>query len=60
MITMIGESYEDHLEMFRFGLEEVMEQLEQAGFDEVAGKVSGLVLSVRASKGYSPGVETRQ
>ena len=47
----VGESYQDHLEMFRFSLEEVAGLLKGAGFEETEGKGRGLVLFVRGSKG---------
>jgi len=50
LITMIGESYEDHLEMFRFTLEEVVDLLREAGFDEIVGDGRGLSMFVRAVK----------
>lgn len=47
----VGESYEDHLEMFRFSFEEVASLLKEAGFDEIEGKGKGLVLFIRGVKG---------
>ncbi len=50
-IMMIGESYEDHLEMFKFTFEEIADLLKETGFDEIKGKGRGLVLFVQALKG---------
>jgi ubiquinone/menaquinone biosynthesis C-methylase UbiE len=45
-----GENYEDHLEMFRFGFEEVASLLREAGFDEIEGKGKGLVMFIQATR----------
>ena len=49
-ITMIGESYEDHMGMFKFTFDEVADLLREAGFDEVKGKKNGLQFFVQALK----------
>ena len=50
-IMMIGESYEDHLEMFKFTFEEIADLLKETGFDEIKGNGRGPVLFVQALKG---------
>ena len=49
-MAMVGESYEDHLEMFKFTFDEVAGLLREAGFDEIKGKGRGLELFVKALK----------
>jgi ubiquinone/menaquinone biosynthesis C-methylase UbiE len=49
-MAMVGESYEDHLEMFKFTFDEVADLLREAGFDEIKGKARGLQLFVQALK----------
>jgi ubiquinone/menaquinone biosynthesis C-methylase UbiE len=49
-MAMVGESYEDHLEMFKFTFDEVADLLREAGFDEIKGKGRGLELFVQALK----------
>jgi ubiquinone/menaquinone biosynthesis C-methylase UbiE len=50
LIAAIGESLEDHLEMFRFSFKEVASLLKEAGFDEIEGKGKGMVLFIRGTK----------
>jgi ubiquinone/menaquinone biosynthesis C-methylase UbiE len=50
LIAIVGESYKDHVEMFKFTFEEVADLLREAGFDEVKGKARGLQLFVQALK----------
>jgi ubiquinone/menaquinone biosynthesis C-methylase UbiE len=47
----VGESYEGHLEMFRFSFEEIAGMLKEAGFDEIEGKRKGLILFIQGTKG---------
>jgi len=49
-MMMIGESYEDHLGMFKFTFDEVADLLREAGFDEIKGQARGLQLFVQALK----------
>jgi ubiquinone/menaquinone biosynthesis C-methylase UbiE len=49
-MAMVGESYEDHLEMFKFTFDEVADLLKEAGFNEIRGKERGLQLFVQALK----------
>jgi ubiquinone/menaquinone biosynthesis C-methylase UbiE len=49
-ITMVGESYEDHLEMFKFTFDEVADLLKGAGFDGIKGKKRGVQLFVHGLK----------
>ena len=50
LLTMVGESYEDHVGMFKFTFDQVADLLKEAGFDEINGKARGLQLFVRAVK----------
>ena len=50
LLTMVGESYEDHVGMFKFTFDEVADLLKEAGFDEIKGKASGLQFLIRALK----------
>jgi ubiquinone/menaquinone biosynthesis C-methylase UbiE len=49
-LAMVGESYEDHLGMFKFTLDEVADLLREAGFDEIRGQKRGVQLFVQALK----------
>jgi ubiquinone/menaquinone biosynthesis C-methylase UbiE len=49
-MAMVGESYEDHLGMFKFTFDEVAGLLREAGFDEIKGKGKGLELFAKALK----------
>jgi ubiquinone/menaquinone biosynthesis C-methylase UbiE len=48
--TVIRESYENHLKMFRFDIEDVLGLLREAGFGHVQGNGRGLLLFAHASK----------
>jgi len=50
LATMTGESYQDHLEMFKFTLGQVAALLREAGFDRIEEKGRGPVLLVQAFK----------
>jgi ubiquinone/menaquinone biosynthesis C-methylase UbiE len=50
LLTMVGESYQDHVEMFKFTFDQVADLLKEAGFDEINGKARGLQFFVRAVK----------
>ena len=50
LLTMVGESYKDHVEMFKFTFDQVADLLKEAGFDEINGKARGLQFFVRALK----------
>jgi len=50
LLTMVGESYEDHVGMFKFTFDQVAGLLKEAGFDEIKGKKSGLQFFVQALK----------
>jgi ubiquinone/menaquinone biosynthesis C-methylase UbiE len=50
LLAMVGESYEDHVGMFKFTFDEVADLLKEAGFDEVKGKARGLQFFVQAVK----------
>jgi ubiquinone/menaquinone biosynthesis C-methylase UbiE len=50
LLTMVGESYQDHVEMFKFTFDQAADLLKEAGFDEVNGKARGLQFFVRAVK----------
>ena len=50
LLTMVGESYEDHVEMFKFTFAQVTDLLKEAGFDEIKGKARGLQFFVQALK----------
>jgi ubiquinone/menaquinone biosynthesis C-methylase UbiE len=49
-ITMVGESYEDHVGMFKFTFDEVVDLLKEAGFDEIKGEGRGLQFFIQALK----------
>ena len=49
-LTMVRESYEDHVKMFKFTFDEVADLLKEAGFDEIKGKNRGLQFFVQALK----------
>jgi ubiquinone/menaquinone biosynthesis C-methylase UbiE len=50
LLEVVGESYEDHVGMFKFTFDEVADLLKEAGFDEINGKARGLQFFVRAVK----------
>ena len=50
LLTMVGESYEDHVGMFKFTFDEIADSLREAGFDEIKGKARGLQFFIRALK----------
>jgi demethylmenaquinone methyltransferase/2-methoxy-6-polyprenyl-1,4-benzoquinol methylase len=50
LLTMVGESYQDHVEMFKFTFDEAADLLRGAGFDEVKGQEKGPQFFVRALK----------
>ena len=50
LLAMVGESYEDHVGMFKFTFDQVADLLREAGFDEIKGKARGLQFFVRAVK----------
>ena len=50
LLTMVGESYEDHVEMFKFTFDEVADLLKGAGFDEIKGEGRGLQFFMQALK----------
>jgi ubiquinone/menaquinone biosynthesis C-methylase UbiE len=50
LLKVVGESYEDHVGMFKFTFDEVVDLLREAGFDEIRGKEKGLELFVQALK----------
>ena len=50
LLTIVGESYKDHVEMFKFTFDEVADSLKEAGFDEIKGQATGLQFFVRALK----------
>jgi ubiquinone/menaquinone biosynthesis C-methylase UbiE len=50
LLAMVGESYQDHVEMFKFTFDEAADLLRGAGFDEVKGQEKGLQFFVRAVK----------
>jgi SAM-dependent methyltransferase len=50
LLVMVGESYKDHLEMFKFTFDQAADLLKEAGFDEINGKVRGLQFFVQAVK----------
>jgi ubiquinone/menaquinone biosynthesis C-methylase UbiE len=50
LCAAVGESYEDHLEMFQFSFDRVASFLEAAGFRDVQGQGKGLVMFIRAVK----------
>ena len=50
LLTMVGESYEDHVGMFKFTFDQVAGLLKEAGFDEIKGKARGLQFFVQALK----------
>jgi ubiquinone/menaquinone biosynthesis C-methylase UbiE len=50
LLTMVGESYEDHVGMFKFTFDEVAGLLREAGFDEIKGKARGLQFLIQALK----------
>ena len=50
LLTMVGESYQDHVEMFKFTFDQVADLLREAGFDEIKGKARGLQFFVQAVK----------
>lgn len=49
-LKVVGESYEDHVEMFKFTFDQVADLLREAGFDEIKGKARGLQFFVQAVK----------
>jgi len=49
-MAIVGESYEDHLGMFKFTFDEVASLLREAGFYEIKGKGKGVELFVQALK----------
>jgi ubiquinone/menaquinone biosynthesis C-methylase UbiE len=50
LLKVVGESYEDHVGMFKFTFDEVADLLKEAGFDEVKGKARGLQFFAQAVK----------
>jgi len=50
LLTMVGESYEDHVGMFKFTFDQAADLLREAGFDEIKGKARGLQFFVQALK----------
>jgi ubiquinone/menaquinone biosynthesis C-methylase UbiE len=50
LLTMVGESYQDHVEMFKFTFDQAADLLKEAGFDEIKGRARGLQFFVRAVK----------
>lgn len=48
--TMMRESSENHLKMFRFNIEDVLGMLREAGFSQIKGNGRGLLLFAHASK----------
>ncbi len=50
LLAMVGESYEDHVGMFKFTFDQVADLLREAGFDEIKGKARGLQFFVQAVK----------
>jgi ubiquinone/menaquinone biosynthesis C-methylase UbiE len=50
LLTMMGESYEDHVGMFKFTFDEVADLLREASFDEIKGKKRGMQLFCTGSK----------
>jgi ubiquinone/menaquinone biosynthesis C-methylase UbiE len=50
LLIMVGESYQDHVEMFKFTFDQVVDLLKEAGFDEIKGKARGLQFFVQAVK----------
>jgi len=50
LLKVVGESYEDHVGMFKFTFDQVADLLKEAGFDEINGKARGLQFFVQALK----------
>lgn len=50
LLTMVGESYEDHVGMFKFTFDQVADLLREADFDEIKGEGRGLQFFVQALK----------
>jgi ubiquinone/menaquinone biosynthesis C-methylase UbiE len=50
LLAIVGESYEDHVGMFKFTFDQVADLLKEAGFDEINGKARGLQFFVQAVK----------
>jgi ubiquinone/menaquinone biosynthesis C-methylase UbiE len=50
LLKVVGESYEDHVGMFKFTFNEAADLLREAGFDEIKGEGRGLQLFVQALK----------
>jgi ubiquinone/menaquinone biosynthesis C-methylase UbiE len=50
LITMVGESYENHVGMFKFTFDEVVDLLKEAGFDEIKGEGRGLQFFIQVLK----------
>jgi ubiquinone/menaquinone biosynthesis C-methylase UbiE len=50
LLTMVGESYEDHVGMFKFTFDKAADSLREAGFDEIKGKARGLQFFIQALK----------
>jgi ubiquinone/menaquinone biosynthesis C-methylase UbiE len=50
LLKVVGESYEDHVGMFKFTFDQVADLLREAGFDEIKGKARGLQFFVQAVK----------
>ena len=50
LLKVVGESYEDHVGMFKFTFDQVADLLREAGFDEIKGKARGLQFFVQALK----------
>jgi len=50
LLKVVGESYQDHVGMFKFTFDQVADLLKEAGFDEINGKARGLQFFVKAVK----------
>jgi ubiquinone/menaquinone biosynthesis C-methylase UbiE len=50
LLKVVGESYEDHVGMFKFTFDQVADLLREAGFDEIKGKARGLQFFGQALK----------
>jgi ubiquinone/menaquinone biosynthesis C-methylase UbiE len=50
LLAMVGESYKDHVEMFKFTFDQAADLLKEAGFDEINGKARGLQFFMQAVK----------
>jgi ubiquinone/menaquinone biosynthesis C-methylase UbiE len=50
LLKVVGESYEDHVGMFKFTFDQAADLLKEAGFDEIKGQARGLQFFVQAVK----------